>query len=48
MSTKAELIKYSLMQIQIYELMLEKDPDNAALKELLERERITLDKIEKS
>ena len=48
MSTKAELIKDSMLRIQILELKLKLDPENKSLLELLEEEKKLLHKIETS
>jgi len=47
-STKAELIKDSMLRIQVLELKLQLDPGNAALKELLASEREILEAVKGS
>jgi len=48
MSTKAELIKDSMLRIQVLELKLQLDPDNKALKELLASEHSILEAVKNS
>jgi len=45
METKAELLKYCFQRIQILELRLKIDPDNAALIDMLETEKLLIDTI---
>ena len=45
MSTKAELIKDSMMRIRLLELHLKLDPNNDSLKDLLAYEQSLLDAV---
>ena len=45
MSTKAELIKDSMMRIRLLELHLRLDPDNKSLEDLLTYEQSLLDAV---